>query len=200
MSTTQAARGEQTHQRILRVACQLFASKGYHATGVAEIGDLAGIKRGALYYHIKSKEELLYEVLRPHLEDSLAGEERIAALAVGHVEKLRLLARHHVQTIVDHSDEVSIVVRDLDALTPHRRDEIRALQDRVEAIWQGLVEDGVRDGAFRTADRVVVRGILSMLNMVFSWYKPGGDLDPDTVADRYSDLLLEGLCTPAGRA
>ena len=63
---------------MLRVAAQLFAEKGYHGTGVAEIGEMAGLQRGALYYHIGSKEDLLLVLLRRHVEESLEGEERIA--------------------------------------------------------------------------------------------------------------------------
>jgi methenyltetrahydromethanopterin cyclohydrolase len=98
-----------------------------------------------------------------------------------------------VRTIVDHQQEVAIVVRDLDALTDERRAEIRALQDEVENVWQRTLDEGAAAGVFAAADRVVVRGILSMLNMVFSWYKPGGGLTPESVADRYSEMLLEGL-------
>jgi AcrR family transcriptional regulator len=188
-----ASRGAASYERILRVAIELFAEKGYHGTGVAEIGERAGLKRGALYYHIGSKEELLFRVLRPHIEDSLAGEQAIVALDADPREKFHLLARHHVRTIVDHQQEVAIVVRDLDALTDRRRAEIRALQDEVEDVWQRVLDEGAAAGVFATGDRVVVRGILSMLNMVFSWYKPGGDLTPESVADRYSEMLLEGL-------
>ncbi|MBN7300186.1 TetR family transcriptional regulator, partial [Mycobacteroides abscessus] len=41
-----------TRQRIMEVATDLFAEKGFHATGVAEIGSAAGVRGGALYYHI----------------------------------------------------------------------------------------------------------------------------------------------------
>jgi AcrR family transcriptional regulator len=191
--------GAATRERILRVATELFATKGYHGTGVAEIGDRAGIKRAALYYHIGSKDELLYDVVRAHVEQSLAGEEAIAASDLDHVEKLRQLARHHVRTIVEHRQAVAIILRDVGALSPERRAQVRAMQGRVEAIWQQLVEEGVEAGTFRSADHVVVRGILSILNMVFSWYKPDGPLTPDDVADRYSELLLNGMLTAQAR-
>lgn len=186
-------RGEATRQRILRVAIGLFAEKGFHATGVAEIGDMAGIKRGALYYHIGSKDELLYEVLRPHVEMSLSGEQEIAARDLSGAEKVRQLARHHLRMILEHRDEVAIVLRDLDALPPERRAEIRRLQDAVEEVWHEVLEAGVEAGEFTAADPVAVRGILSMLNMTFSWYKPNRKLTPEMVADRYSALLLDGL-------
>jgi AcrR family transcriptional regulator len=197
--TSKAGSGAATRERILRVATDLFATKGFHGTGVAEIGERANIKRAALYYHIGSKDELLYDVVRAHVEQSLEGEEAIASSELDHVNKLRALARHHVRTIVENRQAVAIILKDVGALSPKRRAKVREMQGRVEAIWQSLVEDGVRDGAFVSADPVVVRGILSMLNMTFSWYKPEGPLTPEDVADRFSDLLLAGLLTASSR-
>jgi AcrR family transcriptional regulator len=191
--------GAATRERILRVATDLFATKGFHGTGVAEIGDQAKIKRAALYYHIGSKDELLYDVVRAHVEQSLAGEEAIAASDVGHVEKLRRLARHHVRTIVENRQAVAIILRDVSALSPERRVQVRAMQGRVESIWQQVVQEGVEAGTFRSGDPVVVRGILSMLNMAFSWVKPEGPLTPEEVADRFSELLLNGMLTETAR-
>jgi hypothetical protein len=56
MALHQDTAGESTHERVLRVAAETFARKGYHATGVAELGAAAGLQRGALHYQIKSKE------------------------------------------------------------------------------------------------------------------------------------------------
>lgn len=187
--------GAATRERILRVSTELFATKGFHGTGVAEIGELANIKRAALYYHIGSKDELLYDVVRAHVEQSLAGEEAIAASDVDYVEKLRRLARHHVRTIVENRQAVAIILRDVGALSPERRAQVRLMQGRVEAIWQSVIREGVEAGTFRSADPIVVRGVLSMLNMAFSWYKAEGPLSPEDVADRFSELLLNGMLT-----
>jgi AcrR family transcriptional regulator len=189
-----------TRNRILSAAAELFATKGYHGTGVAEIGDRAEIKRGALYYHIKSKEELLFDVIRPHVEMSLAGARAILESDLDIVEKFRALARHHLRTIVDHRQEIAIVLRDVDALTPERRAQVRGMQTEVEAAWQSVVEEGARAGVFRSADPALVRGILSMLNMVFSWYRESHGRTPEELADIYSDLLLGGLLTDQRRA
>jgi TetR/AcrR family transcriptional regulator, cholesterol catabolism regulator len=186
-------RGAATRERVLQVAIRLFAEKGYHATGVAEIGETVGIKRGALYHHIGSKDELLYEVLRPHVVESLAGEKEIVAQDLSPAEKVRQLARHHLKMIVGHRDEVAIVLRDLDALSGRRRQKIRRLQNEVEAVWQKVIDEGAERGEFVDAGPVIVKGILSMLNMTFSWYKADRKFTDEFVADSYSALLLDGL-------
>jgi AcrR family transcriptional regulator len=52
----------QASERIMCVAAELFASKGYHATGISELSEAVGMGRGALYHHISSKEDLLFEI------------------------------------------------------------------------------------------------------------------------------------------
>ena len=63
--------------RIVKIAAQLFAQRGYHAVGMSDIQDAVKLGRGALYHHIRSKEDLLYDVTREYiteLADSAGGE------------------------------------------------------------------------------------------------------------------------------
>ena len=48
-----------TKQRIEQAALQLFAAKGFEATGIRDIADLAGLSTSALYHYMGSKDELL---------------------------------------------------------------------------------------------------------------------------------------------
>jgi AcrR family transcriptional regulator len=182
-----------TRERVLAVAAQLFAEKGYHGTGVAEIGEAAGIQRGALYYHIGSKEDLLLVLLRGHVEESLQGEERIAHMDVSPPEKLRLLLRHHVHTAVQRAAESTIYMRDVTVLSGERAMELQMLRERVEAVWASVLREGEQTGVFRPSDSVIVNGLLTFANFTFLWYRPGGRLTPEEIADRYADLLLDGL-------
>lgn len=61
--------GSHQFERIQKIAADLFATRGYRAVGVAEIGDAVGLGRGALYYHIGSKEDLLFSIVVRYIED-----------------------------------------------------------------------------------------------------------------------------------
>jgi len=182
-----------TRERVLQVAAELFAKHGYHATGVAEIGKAAGLQRGALYYHIGSKEDLLLVLLRRHVEDSLEVEERILASDLDPAAKLRQLLRHHVRVATERSAEAAIYMRDVGALSGERARELQALRERVEQVWADVVREGEDAGVFRPSDPVIVNGLLSFANFVFMWYRPGGRLTPDEIADQYANVLLDGL-------
>jgi AcrR family transcriptional regulator len=185
--------GDATRRRIREVATELFAEAGYHSTGTAEIGRRAGVRQGALYYHIGSKEELLYEVLKAHVEETLRGERAIAALDLPADGKLERLITHQVATIARRRDEVAIYLRERQHLTGQRATDLQELRDEVEQIWRRVVAEGVASGAFRAVDHIEINGLLGMVNMVFYWYRPDGELGPEDIARRFVDLALRGI-------
>lgn len=183
---------ESTRDRILRVAAEKFAQKGYHATGVAELGDAAGIKRGALYYHIGSKEDLLYQLSRRHVEEALSRGEVVVAEAHGAVEKFRVLVREHLRTLAARRDEVIVVMHEMYALTGDRAKELNLLRSQYEQLFAAVLREGVSEGVFRSAERIEVLGVLSMLNYTYVWLDPKGPISVDEIAGRLSDLILYG--------
>lgn len=185
-----------TRSRIIEAATELFAERGFHGTGVAEIGSRSGVQRGALYYHIKSKDELLWEVLCDYVTATLDSAEAITARGEGPAAALRSLIRDHVVLIIRYRRQVAIQVRDGTALTGPRAAELHRLRDRVQQLWQQVLDDGWAAGIFTSADHVVTNGLLGMMNTVFLWYRPGGGRTPEEIADLLADLVLGGLVVP----
>ncbi|HYH50897.1 MAG TPA: TetR/AcrR family transcriptional regulator [Acidimicrobiia bacterium] len=182
-----------TKERILRTAAELFAAQGYHATGVAELGRAAGIQRGALYYHIRSKEELLFELCKRHVEDAVVFGEEVLAGDAEPAEKLRQLIHRHLRMIVEHRAEIIVSFREMHSLTGGRAEYFHQLRDRYEAIVRAILQEGVERGQFRSADSIVVNGLLGLISYAYLWLDPNGPLSPDDVAERFADLALHGL-------
>jgi len=77
-------RGEETRAHILKAAEACFARRGYDATSVADICDLAGVSKGAFYHHFSSKQTLFLELLERWLVgmDALLESARVDANTV----------------------------------------------------------------------------------------------------------------------
>jgi AcrR family transcriptional regulator len=58
-----------TRERIQQVALELFAERGYDKTSLREIADRLGVTKAALYYHFKTKEEILSSTLEDYLTE-----------------------------------------------------------------------------------------------------------------------------------
>lgn len=188
---------ETTRERILRVAAEKFAEKGYHATGVAELGDAAGIKRGALYHHIGSKEDLLFHLSRRHVEEALVRGEAVVAGATGAEDQFRLLVREHLRTLAARRPEVIVVMHEMHALTGERAEDLRKLRAEYEHLFAKVLQAGVEEGVFRSAEKIEVLGVLSMLNYTYVWLDPEGPMPVDEIAERLTNLILDGQRVPA---
>jgi len=58
----------QTRERLIETAQQLFVSNGYGGASIRDIADKAGYSQGAFYSNFSSKEDVLLELLRRHME------------------------------------------------------------------------------------------------------------------------------------
>jgi AcrR family transcriptional regulator len=68
-----------TREKIRLVAIELFAEQGYDKTSLREIAERLGVTKAALYYHFKSKEDIvvsLYEDVQGAVEEIIAWGER----------------------------------------------------------------------------------------------------------------------------
>jgi AcrR family transcriptional regulator len=72
---SRARQPELTRAALIQAARQLFAEKGYHATGTHEIAERAQVTRGALVHHFAKKEELFLAVFEAVEDDLMAGSE-----------------------------------------------------------------------------------------------------------------------------
>ena len=181
--------------RIHKTSAALFAAHGYEAVGIAEIGDAVQLGRGALYYHINSKEELLYEIVKKYIKDLVVEGSHIARSEQPAPDRVKALSRHLINTIANNLCELTVCFREVNSLTGKRHQEVTRLHSQYEAIWSKVVADGMAAGKFRTLPPVALKGILGMYFHSFIWLRPSGLNRPDEVADIFSDLVLRAIAS-----
>ncbi len=182
-----------TRTRILEEAARLFTEKGYEATSVQDLAEALGLSKAALYHHFRSKEEVLYEISVIALEGLLregekALEEEDPKMA------LLVFMEAHARYLEENFPFFAAMLQGLSSLSPERREATVALRDRHEANLRAILRRGIEAGAFRPVDVALAgRAILSMLNWMIRWFRPGGPLRAEEVARGYHDLILRGL-------
>ncbi|MFZ9042223.1 MAG: TetR/AcrR family transcriptional regulator [Ilumatobacteraceae bacterium] len=192
----------ETHDRHLEIvdaALELFATIGYRATTMAQIGDLIGIRGPSLYKHIASKHELLVEIMTGMM-DELLRRQRRALDAGGDVsERLRRITVVHVQYHAEHRYEAFVGHREIDNLEEPQRTRILDLRREYESRFRELVQEGCRLGVLRTSsDRWSSYAVLDMGIGVSAWFNPAGSVTPDELAETYAEFALRMLGADLG--
>ena len=96
--TTGTKRRPYRRDEILAAAVKLFHERGYHATGMDDIGAEAGISGPAIYRHFKGKEEILEVLLLEAAQTGLEAAHEVVSAAPSPRQALERLARHYVDS------------------------------------------------------------------------------------------------------
>ncbi|TCK22825.1 TetR/AcrR family transcriptional regulator [Pseudonocardia endophytica] len=190
-------KGSKTRLRIREAAIELFAQNGFYATSLSDIGERASIQRGALYYHIQAKEELLFEIVSEIVEAVLEQGRTIAGEPLPAAERFRRMIVFQTQALLDRRDQLIIYMRDGYALTGERRERFRQMQADVEAIWASVLHEGQEAGEMRQVDPAGLKSIILLVNSPYAWFHPGGRLDSTEVGEIIADLVLRGIEAPS---
>jgi AcrR family transcriptional regulator len=190
--TTKASRrGE-----LLAIAADLFAQRGFKNTTVRDIADAAGILSGSLYHHFDSKESMVDEILSTFQEELFGKYDEVVASDLDPRQKFEAVIRLSFEAIHDHHSEVAIYQNDAGYLAEFERfGYLEQRNAQMRGLWVGLLEEGVRSGTFRPDldVEVVYRFIRDTVWVAVRWYRPGGDLSADAVAEQYLSILLDGI-------
>lgn len=183
---------------LLALAAEMFAERGFRATTVRDIADAAGILSGSLYHHFDSKESMVDEILTGFLDELFGRYRDIVADRLGPRATLEAVVVASFECIDRHRAEVAIYQSEAKHLAQFER--FAYLDDRnaeFRKLWVGILEDGIREGAFRPGLDVelVYRFIRDTVWVAVHWYRPGGALPAQVVAEQYLDIVLDGIAT-----
>ncbi|MDO5641157.1 MAG: TetR/AcrR family transcriptional regulator [Paracoccus sp. (in: a-proteobacteria)] len=196
MARTHGSRAEVTGPLVRDAARRLFARHGYAAVSMRQIAAEIGVRAGTIYVYTPDKQALLAGLMRDHMEMLLAGWSDAPALSAR--ERLDRFVAFHIDTSLDHPDDVFLSYMELRSLTPENHAEITALRRRYEDALHMILDAGVAEGVMRIADtRLAVMALIAMLTGVTNWYRAGGRLDRAALRAHYS-VLTRGAVGATG--
>lgn len=175
---------------LLRAAAKLFVEKGFDATTTRDIAEAAGMRSGSPFYHFRSKQELLKAAMIEGLD---AGNAQLLAAIAGIVDpeqRLRVLVRTHLGTLLEGDCRSPLLVSETRALDDKARAEIAAAFDRYQVPWQETLDTLQKAGKLASAAPPVRLLLFGMVNWSSHWYRPDGDLSVDELADAAVAMLL----------
>jgi TetR/AcrR family transcriptional regulator, cholesterol catabolism regulator len=181
--------------RMVVLASELFAQKGYRATTVREIAEAAGILSGSLYHHFDSKESIGDEILSSFINDVLANYRDAVASAQDPRAVLEQVVRSTSHTLTRHRAALTMLQNDWSYFSTQPRFTYlgKALRE-IEQVWITQLELGARAGLFRPDldAKLTYRLLRHVLWIPAQWRRTGG-YSTDQVVDGLLRILFDGI-------
>jgi len=145
---------ELKRQEIMRVACKLFAQKGYYNTTIPDIAKALGMSVGNLYNYFSSKEELAKEIML--FTSKLVGEKlrKVNESDLDFKEKTKLLVKSFLETAVEEPELINYFLKVYLVNTEVFKEGCRGFACVSDVVTEIMifVSDGVEKGVFRNQD------------------------------------------------
>jgi AcrR family transcriptional regulator len=181
--------------RIIEIAAELFAERGYDGTSMRDIAIAAGISKSLLYHHFSDKYEIFSKASES--EGSGLNEQVREALVDAANAKVKLLTFMKITARYFEENRLSWMASSQEFWSSgenHLSLKMRVRRDAFERMLRAILDEGVASGEFRIQDtRMAGRLILSSLNWMQRWYKPGGTKSAQDIAEEYFSLILNGI-------
>ena len=183
-------------EAILRAATKVFARNGYFNSKVADVAKVAGVADGTVYLYFKSKEEILRSIFDRGVGDTLAeARARLSALTDPR-EKLREIARLHLERLGADRDLAVVFQVELRGSTKFMEEFSAAGFAEYLGLIRVTFEEGQRAGLFRRELRAkaVAKIIFGALDeMATNWILSPRRYKLAPAADEVLDIILGGV-------
>jgi AcrR family transcriptional regulator len=193
-----------SRQEILRTAARLFQQRGYDATSMNDVAAALKLSKGGLYHHFQSKDEILFEIMDHAMQIT---QERVLNPVRGIAdpeERLRSLIRLHIEVVLSARDrEITVMLHENHPLPPALRKRINSRKkDYVHFLEKLMAEvqekrqgsnGKVHHGRSKVSPRAAAFALLGMLNWIYQWYKPEGELQAQNLIPQFTELIFGGI-------
>jgi AcrR family transcriptional regulator len=196
-----------SRQEILRTAARLFQQRGYDATSMNDVAAAMKLSKGGLYHHFQSKDEILFEIMNHAMDIT---QERVLNPVRGIAdpeERLRALIRLHIEVVLSPRDrEITVMLHENHPLPPalrkrinaRKKDYVHFLENLMAEVQREVQKEAQKEGRMRqvggkVSPRAAAFALLGMINWIYQWYKPEGDLQTHNLIPQFTELIFGGI-------
>jgi AcrR family transcriptional regulator len=180
--------------RALAAAVGLFSHKGYAATSTREVAKLLGIQKASLYYHVESKEDLLFLICQSSLKQIRNDVETAIRDTQVPLDRTRTLICSHIESLLRDGDKHSTTFAEMHSLSADRLEQVLKLRDAYEDLVRSVLKQAQEAGVLRNdvEAKYLCLALLGLMNRVMVWYRRGGPLSPNQIGRLLGVVFLSG--------
>jgi AcrR family transcriptional regulator len=198
MARTRDSGYDDQRSAILAHAAHLFARHGYAATSMNEVAEACGLAKASLYHYYRDKYSLLLSIADSHVSRLREVVADVSDTGLAPKQELRELIRRFLAEYADAKDAHRVLTEDVRFLRAADRTRILAKEREVVdgfARSVGRLRPSLKRASLTKPLTMLLFG---MINWMFTWMNPQGQLDYDSMAPIVADLFLGGLMAVRG--
>ncbi|MGA2879113.1 MAG: TetR family transcriptional regulator [Bryobacteraceae bacterium] len=180
--------------KFVRTAAELFSKQGYASTSTRSISTLIGMEKATLYYHVKSKEDLLYLITKSSVEALQEDVQKALEGITCPFDQLAMLIQAHCMSLLRNQTQHGTALAEVRALSPGRLAEIVSMRKAYQKGIRQILEAAQKSGSIRTdaEPRYLASMLQGLLDRVVEWYQKGGMLGPAELSGYFCDIYMFG--------
>lgn len=199
--SNQLEHDSKTHQKIVKVARDLFMELGYRAVSTRRIADVCGITQPTLYHHFKSKKELYVEVLKSELLDMQIALDRIIKRFEDDLEECLFQVTYYI--LINKPAAIGQMFHDIEKELDeeHQKEIGKRWIEAYQAPIASIFEKGIKEGKLRNPAEFgsyPVPSAYLLLNLISS-KNTDHQLQEHVAKEQarlYTNVMLYGLASP----
>jgi AcrR family transcriptional regulator len=187
---TKRRTGDESRQKILGAACDVFAERGYEKASIREVAKRAGISIGGIYIYFRNKEELYTGLMQSQMDEFLGRVEALRAETP--LTALRMLIDLYMELAVTKTKMLSTGIKeyDLEFKRPIRDSFFKAQHRTVTSI----LRKGLQNGTMHSMDcSETALIILVTLRGAILGYLTGDIRKPKAYGESLYEFILNGI-------
>jgi AcrR family transcriptional regulator len=182
---------------IQRMAASMFREQGFGGASMQTLADEMGLVKPTLYYHVQSKENLLFRLIVTVIDERIRRWSKVVAQPASPTTRLALLVEEHLTMVADYQDELFVLSDEVTHLSPAHLEFVVGRIAFADVLVRELIQQGCDSGEFDVRDPAAAATVvLAILNSIIRWYRPGGRMEPVELARETTSLILAGACAP----
>lgn len=191
MARTTGSDGEKTEAALREAAVNLIARYGYEAVSMRQLAAEVGVQAAALYRYFPTKEDLLFTLMREHMEGLIAAWEDTRPIIASPAERLAAFVGNHIRFHVARRHSTHVSNMELRSLSRENLTHILKLRGSYEKELRQILRDGAENGAFLVDDTgLTAMAIIQMVTGVIVWFRPDERLSVEEVAETYLSMTM----------
>jgi TetR/AcrR family transcriptional regulator, cholesterol catabolism regulator len=193
----------QRRGEIIDVATRLFLERGFHKTSIRDIARACPFNLASLYMYVTSKEDILFLVAQQLIDEKAKAMAAVEMSENDPAGSFRTALMSYCRIVHRYRPHIRLLYRELDVLSPPRREIVMASLSTVTDVFEQIVREGIKKGIFSDVEPKLVA--LNALFLCHLWSLHARALrsitqNIDEFFDLQSNIVLQGLLKRAPNA